>query len=419
MPNLDEVLKDTDKGREEIVDFLRDILRIPSETGNELEIQKFISGFVKKYGPEVDMWEPDLEELKKHPGYVPVDRDYKDRPNVVATLKGTGGGRSLILNGHVDVIPAGPRSAWSVDPWGGEIIGDSIYGRGASDMKSGIAAMTMAAKIIADSGLKLKGDLTLEYTVDEELSGNGTLACVMKGYRADAGISLETSSLKVQPACIGRIWFEIGVKGKAAGIQNRRAGVNAIDLGYKIKQAVDSYEAIRISRNEHRLFPDKVEAMPCIVGDFRSGSYPSAFPDSCTLRGSMAILPNEDSDAVKADFKKYIEEFSREDPWMREHVPEVRYKGYFAEPSEIPTEHSIVRTVSEAFFRVTGKQPVISGRTGAADIRFLNKYANTPSLIFGPGDTLQMHATDEHVKIESVIQATKVLVATIVQWCGV
>ncbi|MEM3858497.1 MAG: ArgE/DapE family deacylase [Candidatus Micrarchaeaceae archaeon] len=408
-----------DKEKDNIVKLLQDLLRIPSVTGDELEIQKFISSYLRQVGINTKMWEPDLEELKKHPGYVPVEVGYKNRPNVAGILKGEGGGRSLILNGHVDVIPSGPREAWSVDPWGGKIIGDSIYGRGASDMKSGIAAMTAAAMIFSKNGIKLNGDLTLEYTVDEELSGNGTLDFVIKGYKADGGISLETSSLKVQPACIGRIWFETTINGKAAGIQNRRAGVNAIDLGYKIKGAVDSYEALRISTLNHALFPDKVEALACIIGEFKSGSYPSAFPDTCVLRGSIATLPNEDSNKVKADFKRYIEEFAKEDPWMRDHQPEIKYKGYFAEPSEISPEHPLVKTLSNAYTSITNSNPVISGRTGAADIRFLNKYGNTPSLIFGPGDTLQMHATNEHVKIESLLTATKILVKTIGEWCGI
>ncbi|PSN84901.1 acetylornithine deacetylase [Candidatus Marsarchaeota G1 archaeon BE_D] len=414
-----EVSKRVENERENIISLLRDILRIPSVTGEETEIQNYFSKYLSGLGLEVDVWEPDLDRLKNHPAFVPVKKDYKGRPNVVAVLRGSGGGKSLIFNGHVDVIPPGPREAWSVDPWGGEIINGRIYGRGAADMKSGLAAMTSAVKIIKQMGLKLKGDIILEYTVDEELSGNGTLDCVLRGYKADAGISLETSSMKIQPACIGRIWFEITIKGKPAGIQNRRMGVNAIDLAYKIKQAVEHYEALRISVLNHPLFPDKIEALPCIIGEFRAGNYPSAFPDIAVLKGSIATLPNENSDQVKTDFKKYIEEVANQDPWMKNNPPKVEYTGYFAEPSEMDIKHPILQVIKNSYTEVLNSQPVISGRTGAADIRFLNKYGNTPSLIFGPGDTLQMHATDEYVNIEDVINATKVLVKTIVDWSGV
>lgn len=404
--------------RDQITGILKDILRIPSVTGEEAEIQKYFSKYLRDLGLVIDEWEPDIDELKRHPAFVPVESDYKGRPNLVATMKGTGSGRSILLNGHVDVIPAGPRDAWSVDPWGGEIIDGKIFGRGASDMKSGLAAMTAAVKILRDLEIKLNGDLILEYTVDEELSGNGTLACVMRGYRADAGVSLETSSMKIQPACIGRIWFEIKVRGKAAGIQNRRNGVNAIDLGYRIKNAVDAYEALRISEQGHPLFENRVEALPCIIGDFKAGNYPSSFPDLCVLRGSLATLPNEDSNQVKASFKKYLEEYANEDPWLRTNQPELVYKGYFAEPSEMELSHQFLSTIKSSFTSALGRDPVISGRTGAADIRFLNKYGNTPSLIFGPGDTLQMHATDEYVRIDDVVDAVKVLLSTMVAWSG-
>jgi acetylornithine deacetylase len=318
----------------------------------------------------------------------------------------------------VDVIPVGRREAWTVDPWGGEIIDDYIYGRGASDMKSGIAAMTAVAMIMNKLGLKPLGDMIFEYTVDEELSGNGTLACVLRGYKADVGISLETSSMKIQPASIGRIWFEIDIKGKPAGIQDRRNGVNAIDLGYKIKQAVEAYEAYRISTLSHPLYKDKVEALPCIIGEFTAGNYPSSFPDSCKLRGSIATLPGEDSERVKDSFKKYILEAAAQDSWMRNLPPQLDYKGYFAEPSEMNLNHSFLPVIVSAYNEVLNRSPEISGRAGAADIRFLNKYGETPSLIFGPGDTKQMHATDERVKIKDVIDSVKVLMLAVYRWVG-
>ncbi|MGC8579290.1 MAG: ArgE/DapE family deacylase [bacterium] len=413
-----DILKAVDENSQEIIRFLQDILRIPSVTGEEKQIQDYISKKLEGLNMELDIWEPEIEKLKGHPAFVPVEASYKNRPNVVGKIKGTGKGKSLLFNGHVDVIPVGRREAWTVDPWGGEIIDDYIYGRGASDMKSGIAAMTAVAMIMNKLGLKPLGDMIFEYTVDEELSGNGTLACVLRGYKADVGISLETSSMKIQPASIGRIWFEIDIKGKPAGIQDRRNGVNAIDLGYKIKQAVEAYEAYRISTLSHPLYKDKVEALPCIIGEFTAGNYPSSFPDSCKLRGSIATLPGEDSERVKDSFKKYILEAAAQDSWMRNLPPQLDYKGYFAEPSEMNLNHSFLPVIVSAYNEVLNRSPEISGRAGAADIRFLNKYGETPSLIFGPGDTKQMHATDERVKIKDVIDSVKVLMLAVYRWVG-
>jgi acetylornithine deacetylase len=413
-----QVLEWIDRRRDYLIDFLGNLIAFPSVTGEELEIQKFIARHLEAMGLEVDMWEPDHEELKKHPAYLPSERGYKDRPNVVGKYRGTGKGRSLLFNGHVDVIPSGPPDAWEHPPWAGENEGDRLYGRGASDMKSGLAAMTMAIESLIHLKVRLKGDVILEYTVDEEATGNGTLACVLKGYRADAGICCETSSLHVQPACIGRIWFEIQVRGKPAGIQRRWEGINAIEKGYFLVQAVSNLEKIRIDELSHPLYPDKMGSLPCMVGVFQSGSFPSAFPDTCLLKGSIATLPGEETNQVKASFVNHIQTFSKTDPWLKDHLPEVRFIGYCGDPAEIPPDHPIVLTMSKKFRHIMGREPQITGRQGAADIRYLIKYGQTPTVIFGPGLTEQMHANNEWVDTRDLVTATKILALTIMDWCG-
>ncbi|HEX7372027.1 MAG TPA: ArgE/DapE family deacylase [Thermodesulfobacteriota bacterium] len=408
-----------DRQKDEVVAFLQELVRIPSVTGEEGPIQQFIAGRLKEMGLTVDVFEPDLASLRKHPAFVEESRGYEGRPNVVGLLKGAGGGKSLLFNGHVDVIPAGAPESWQHASWSGDLADGRIYGRGASDMKAGLAAMTMAVKAILDCGVRLRGDVILEYTVDEELSGNGTLACVMKGYKADGGICCETSSMRVQPGSIGRIWFEIKVKGKAAGIQRRWEGVNAIDKGYRVTQAVADFEGLRVGRMSHPLYPDIRGAIPCMVGVFESGSYHSAFPDSCLLKGSMATVPGEDSAAVKKEFVEFIRAKVADDSWLKDHPPEVIFTGYFAEPSAIPVDSPIVQALCRKFTEVTGQEPVISGREGAADIRFMNRYGETPTVIFGPGMTEQMHANNEWAKIGDLIQATKILSQTILEWCRI
>jgi len=402
----------------QIVSHLQDLLRFPSITGEEGPIQGYIASFLEDLGLDVDMWEPKIVDLESHPAYTPGPEDYSHRPNVVATLRGSGGGRSLLLNGHVDVIPPGIATQWSRSPWSGELAEGRIHGRGASDMKSGIAAMTMAVASILKSGVSLKGDVILEYTVDEELTGNGSLACVLRGYRANAGICCETSSLRVQPASIGRIWFEISVQGRAAGIQRQWEGVNALDKGYLIHTIIADFEKARLSRQPHPLYPDLRSALPCQVGVFEAGSYPSALPSACQLRGSMATLPDESSDVVKKEFSEFILSRTRDDLWLRHNAPKIEFTGYFAQPSEIPRTHAIVRSLSSQYRAVVGEEPVISGREGAADSRFLNEYGDTPTVIFGPGLTEQMHAVDEWVPVENVARATKILALTILDWCG-
>lgn len=413
-----KILDTIDANRDKAIKFLQAMVAIPSVTGDEGKIQAFLSDYLKKLELDVDMWESNWDELKKHPGYIPVEQGYKGRPNIVATWKGMGGGRSLLLNGHTDVIPVGNGEGWSDNPWSAKVRDGRIYGRGSCDMKSGVASHILAVELLKAAGIKLKGDVLIDIVIDEEISGHGTLDTVIRGYKADAGISGETSGLAVQPACIGRIWFEIEIQGKPAGIQRRYQGVSGIELGYKITKAVEALEAKRVATVKHPLYPKAIDALPCMIGAFHSGNFPSSFPATCLLKGSMATVPGEDHEGVKRSLVEHIANAAAEDPWMKDHPPKVRFVGYDAQASEIPVNHPIVQTVSKNYNEVTGRQPEISGRQGAADTRFLNLYGNTPTVIFGPGSTAVMHADDEYVSIDDYIAAIKVMALSIYDWCG-
>jgi acetylornithine deacetylase len=412
------VLDQIDQNRDKAIIFLQKMIAIPSVTGDEAAIQKFVADYMSGIGIEVDMWDTDWEELKKHPAYRPVDRGYEGRPNIVGTLKGSGGGRSLLLNGHTDVIPVGNGEGWSDNPWSASIKDGRIYGRGSADMKSGVASHILAVEFLKAAGVRLKGDVYINVVIDEEVSGHGTLDTVIRGYKADAGISGETSDLAVQPACIGRIWFEIAVEGKPAGIQQRYKGISGIDLGNKIVQAVKELEDRRVATVKHPLYPNALDSLPCMIGSFSAGNYPSAFPATALLKGSMATVPGEDHEGVKQSLVDQIAKVAAQDEWMKDHPPVVRFVGYDAQASEIPRDHPIVELVSKNYKELTGRDPVISGRQGAADTRFLNEYGNTPTVIFGPGSTAVMHSNDEYVSIDDYLAAIKVMALCIYDWCG-
>jgi acetylornithine deacetylase len=273
--------------------LLRDMVAIPSVTGDEARIQHHLNDVLCGMGLSVDMWETDWNELKKHPSYRPVDRGYEGRPNIVARLPGSGGGKSLLLNGHTDVIPVGGGEGWDENPWSATIRDGRMYGRGTADMKSGVASHIMAVQALRAAGVQLKGDVLINIVIDEEVSGHGTLDTIIRGYRADAGISGETSDLAIQPACIGRIWFEIEILGKPAGIQKRYQGVSGISLGNKIAQAVQELEDRRVATVKHPLYPNALDSLPCMIGSFSAGNYPSAFPTNCLLKGSIGTVPGE------------------------------------------------------------------------------------------------------------------------------
>ena len=169
----------------------------------------------------------------------------------------------------------------------------------------------------------------------------------------------------------------------------------------------------------HPLYPNIRKSLPCTIGSFQAGNYPSAFPSDCLLKGSMATVPSEDHEGVKQSLVEHIAHAAAEDPWMKEHPPKVRFVGYDAEASAIPGTHPIVEIVWRNMREISGREPEISGRQGAADTRFLNLYAKTPTVIFGPGSTAVMHADNEYVAIADYTTAIKVVALSICDWCGV
>ncbi len=412
------ILSAVDANRDEAIALLREMVAIPSVTGDEGKIQLHLRGVLNAMGLDVDMWETDWNELKKHPGYRPVDRGYQGRPNIVARLVGTGGGKSLLLNGHTDVIPVGNGDGWDENPWSASVKNGRMYGRGTADMKSGVAGHIMAVQALRSAGIELKGDVLINVVIDEEVSGHGTLDTIVRGYSADAGISGETSDLAIQPACIGRIWFEIEIFGKPAGIQKRYEGVSGIGLGNAIGKAVQELEDRRVATVKHPLYPNTLDSLPCMIGSFSAGNYPSAFPTNCLLRGSIGTVPGEDHEGVKQSLVDQIAAAAANDPWMKDHPPKVRFVGYDAEASEIPVDHGIVQTLQRNYREIVGREPELSGRQGAADTRFLNKYAATPTVIFGPGSTAVMHSDNEYVSIEDYITSIKILALSIYDWCN-
>ncbi len=404
---------------EEIVAFLQQLVCCESVTGNESKIQEFIAETLGGMGLTVDCFDTEPVALRGYPGYLEPDLPMEGRPNVVGVWRGTGGGLSLLFNGHVDTVPLGPADQWIDGPLSAVAREGAVWGRGASDMKSGLAAMTMAVAVLQGLELRPKGDVILEYTVDEERTGLGTLMCVHRGYRADAGISCETSDLEVMPACIGRMWFTIRVEGRAAGISSHWEGVNPIEKAARLVQAVSDLEQMRFADLHHRLYPDNRGALPCTVTVFQAGTHPSSPPGLALLRGSLGLMPYEDPQEAEQQLAGQIERVAKADPWLRDHMPVVTTEGgYVAAGAEIPASHPLVGTLCSAFERVAGKSAVISGRKGAADTRFLIRQGDTPSVIFGPGPTPQMHAINEHVPIDSLITATQVLSLAIHRWCN-
>ena len=179
------------------VELLQALVREPSTQGNETGVQQVVIRKLEDLGLSVDVWDPPYDELARHPYFVASRDTYAGSPNVVGVLKGTGGGRSLILNGHIDVVPAGDRSKWTDDPFSGAVKDGKVFGRGTTDMKGGNVSMLLAMEALIRSGIRLKGDVIFHSVIEEETGGVGTLATVLRGYRADAALIPEPTNMKL------------------------------------------------------------------------------------------------------------------------------------------------------------------------------------------------------------------------------
>ena len=252
--------------RDMAVNLIQEMVRRPS-IDSEADVQAYIADWWRDRGLETDIWEPDIDELKQHKAFVDVDYDYKGRPNQVLLIKGEGGGRSLTLNGHVDVVPV-DSAPWTYGgPWSGEFVEGRIYGRGAVDMKGGLAVGMIVIDSLRQCGIKLKGDLQMQFVADEENGGNGTLAAVLRGYRSEGTIFLEpTSPEYLVVSSRGAQFFRITIPGKEAGIEYQFTNPNAIDKAFIIFQAVQSYALWRASQADHPLYdwdPTKIPVAIC------------------------------------------------------------------------------------------------------------------------------------------------------------
>jgi len=416
-----------DSRGDEIVDFLRRLVGIPSVVGLEGEAQKFMYHTFRDMGLEVDMWEPDINELKKHPAFFETTSfrkyGYKDRPNVIGKLRGVGGGRSLFLCGHIDVVSPEPVGAWSYPPWGGVVVDGKMYGRGAADQKGGIAAMTYALKSIIDLGIKLKGDVLIGTTIKEEDGGvGGALATVLKGYRADAAILTEPGGNRIGVASAGVLYFRVKVMGRTAHASRAHLGVNAIEKAFLIYRAlmelnVERQRRVRYVYAENEAPHMRGRATTINVGVVRGGDWPSTVAGWAELECRVGWPPGESVGDVRREIEARVMEVAMGDSWLRDHPPIIEWFGWCAEPSEQDVNHPIVGLVKSTAEEVLGEGVVFAGGSAGLDTRHFILYGGMPAITFGP-EGENTHGVDECVNLDSVIKTSKVLALVLLRWCG-
>ena len=408
---------------EGMVRFLCDLIAIPSLVGEETPAQERVALEMERCGLSVDRWSLDLDRLRRHPAYsAEVERTHA--LGVVGVLGQDHGGRSLILNGHVDVVPPGDEANWSYPPWQGTVVGDlargqgRIYGRGAVDMKGGLACAVYAARALQDAGARLQGCLMIQSVVGEEEGGVGTLAAVLRGYRADGAVVVEPTEMMVAPAQAGALNFVITVPGRSAHACLREEGVSAIDGFLPLYQALRDLERERNSGLEDPLFADYELPYALSVGTLQAGDWLSSVPERLTFGGRYGIATGEDLAAARRTFEDTIARAAAADPWLRDHPPQVEWWGGQYAPASIPVDHPLVGAVRIACRDASGRDARLAGMTYGSDMRLLVNQGGTPAVLFGPGDVRQSHRPDEYVPLEDLIATARTLALLALRFCG-
>lgn len=405
----------------EEISFLQGIGRFPSTLGNEAAVQNFIADyFSKNLGLEVDKFVPDLKTISAHPGYSPVEWSYEGRPVVVGRWKSNRPkiGKSLIMQGHIDVVSPEPVSLWNYDPWGSTIVGDRMYGRGIQDMKSGVAAMVFALKAIKESGVQLGADVLLETVIEEECTGNGALATLMQGYTADGALIPEPFGQTALKAQVGVIWVRVKIQGLGAHTERADRAVNAIEKAYILINSLSEYRKYINNRPKHRDFEHIDHPLNVNIGIIRSGDWPSTVPSECTFEARIGFYPDEDPNKIKEEVKNWLLKAAKSDEWLRDVEPEITFYGFHAEGVSLDKNLDIFHVLEKAHKMNTSEQLTFYSTTATTDIRLYNLYYDIPTTCYGPTGA-KMHGADEWVDLPSVKSVTKTYASFILEWCGI
>ncbi len=406
--------------RDDLIAFLRRLVQHPSLPGHEQQAQRFYADKLATLGLETQMVPALLDELKDHPAFCDDGVPFHDRLNVVARWPGRGGGtgRTLILNGHMDVVPTGSAELWRDSPWSGSVRQGRICGRGACDMKAGLTANALAVQALQATGFHPAADVLLESVIGEESGGAGTLATIVRGFRADAAVISEPTRLRVCPVQSGALSFRLHVRGRAIHACMKPQGVSAIEKFYRLLEAVQELEQRRHREYRNPLYEDPQNVAPVNVGVVRAGEWPSTVPDELVAEGRFGVLPRESTANARRALAECLDDVAAADPWLRDHPPRLEwFEGQF-EPGETATDSAVIQTLSACHQEMLGAPPRLQGVTYGSDLRLFTNHAGMPAVLYGPGDVADAHTVDESVEIEEVVQATKALACMMVRWCG-
>jgi acetylornithine deacetylase len=394
-------------------------VRVPSVTGGEGAVQDEVEEAFRERGFEVDRWEATPGEISPYLEHVGEQDIYQDRPNVAGLRSGTGGGRSLLLNAHVDTVAPGDPVSWRRDPFSAEVEGGLVHGRGSCDMKGGLVTHLAALDALSDLGIRLRGDVTVAATVGEENGGLGALSAVLRGYRADAALITEPTRLALVPAQGGSLVFRLTVPGRSAHAAVRDQGVSALEKFVPIFEELRALEAERNAALSHPLYDGISNKVPINVGVVRAGNWASTVPESLVAEVRVGLIPGEEVEPFREIVARRIASVADRDPWLREQPPKLEWFGGQFAPAEVLTDAPICEAIKRAHEVVTGGSPAVEGVTYGADMRLFVRFGETPCVMYGAGDVSHAHAPDEHLSIAELLTATKTVAYLLTDWCGV
>ena len=407
-------------GFETQIRLTKDLMRFPSKRGAEHAVQDFVFRQMRDRGLVMDRFEMDPEALSRHPGAGAFTAEHSRAPIVVGIHRPRSEtGRSLILQGHVDVVPEGPHDMWTYPPFEPTILGDWLYGRGGADMKAGLAANFACLDALHRIGLKPAATVYLQSVVEEESTGNGALMTHLRGYKADAVLIPEPEDEKLVRANVGVLWFQIEVRGEPAHVRDMGSGANAIDAAYRVISDLRRLEAeLNAERSQHAHFEDEDHPINLNIGKIEGGDWGSSVPCWCKVLCRLAIYPGVTADAMARRVATWIAAFARADSYLANNPPKGTFNGFFAEGYVLQPGSDAERVLGRAHETATGQKLETFMTAGYLDTRVHALYDKIPALCYGPiGKSI--HAFDECVSLSSLQRITTAMALFVAEWCGV